>query len=165
MNNRNLFIVLVVVILVLAGAYAFMQYQQNQEVTVSLNNSQASNGANDYTNSDYGFKLTLNSAWSGYRVFKLGSDSVSSYDVCVKTTDTSYATANPDQAGFACPVSVFAIKDAAWSQMADLERNSFGEPTDTKDGVRFFVTPWQSAPADLAGQDFAIESVVNSFKF
>lgn len=165
MNNKNLFIVVVVLILVLAGAYAFMQYQEDKQVNVSLNNSQASNGNLDYTNSDYGFKMNLTPAWDGYRVFELGSENVSSYDFCVRTTDTTYATSNPDQAGYACPISVYAVKEGAWNAMADLERASFGEPRAVENGVRFFVNSWNAPAQDLANTDFDINGVMSTFKF
>jgi len=120
-----------------------------------------------YENTTYGFSLTFNSKWEGYKM-KLAdiSGSTATYYVCVPTTDAKWTGSADAYAGTA---SVFAISVNTKAQWAEAEAEEGGNRS-TKIGETakyvFSYSQAQSGPVDVLNKNLSsdIKNVVATFE-
>lgn len=119
-----------------------------------------------YKNTTYGFSLTFNEKWEGYKL-KLAdiAGSTATYYVCVPTTDTKWTSSSDSYPGMA---SVFAISVDTKAQWAEAEAEEGGNRS-TKIGETskyvFSYSPAQSGPTDVLNKKLSsdIKNVVATF--
>ena len=117
-----------------------------------------------YTNSDYNFQLTLNSAWSGYKVDLETMSSnfgAGSLVFRVPTKSKNYS----DGSGFANPLTISILQPEYWDK---IQKNDGLKPWflgKSRDGWVFVYYIWQDPPTDLVNVNLGINDVVRSFKF
>ena len=118
-----------------------------------------------YTNPDYGFRLTLNQNWEGYKVFKGTNPREVYYKFCVKTSaKLSLADQPTVSEGYACPFMIFVYSESFWKSLDPVDQQRLNDSlVGMKNGNRFFMQPWQDPPADLMNVDFGWESIKKSF--
>ncbi|MDD5693074.1 MAG: SH3 domain-containing protein [Patescibacteria group bacterium] len=117
-----------------------------------------------YENTEYGFKLTFPSSWSGYKFYKKVMDdgSIVLYAE-LPTSDAAFATSSTSDPGYASMFAISVLTQAQW----DAVKNSEGpKPTYLGQNDKY-IFAWSSAQAnatDLATQFKEIKTIIDTFE-
>jgi hypothetical protein len=134
----------------------------------AMDNSSDADAASDwksYTNATYGFSLTFpGDAWKNYKVIETtptDNSAVKYLYFAVPTTDTAWKESG-GESGYASPIAVSVYTQAQWASAKDEPQtgSSVGQNTN----YVFTISGWQASPTDLANTDFAVKSIISSFK-
>ncbi len=117
-----------------------------------------------FTNEKYGFSLTLNDNWQGYKYeqdTKNFQDNGVHYRFYLPTKDKDYKT---DKTGYASPFVISIYKISDWENLGN--KNDFTK-IDQNDKYVYAYSIWDTVPSDLEETitDAEIKKVINTFKF
>ena len=118
-----------------------------------------------YNDSTYGFSLTFNNKWTGWKAKPVKLDGITAtYYFEVPTTDSSWGSGETNDKGYA---SVFAISvwtKAEWEQTLSDPMQGETKITESDDYV-FSWSHAQAAPEDVAASIFNdVENIIATFK-
>jgi hypothetical protein len=118
-----------------------------------------------YTNSTYGFTLTLpNDAWENYKVISYTpTDKVATKYLyfAVPTTDANWNELRGEK-GYASPIAITVYTQAEWT--AAKSDTLLDSPIGQNSKYVYTISGWQDSPTDLASVDFATNALKTSFK-
>lgn len=119
-----------------------------------------------YTNENYGFTLTFNNNWQGYKVEQDTTnfdDNGIHYRFYLPTTDKDYST---DKVGYVSPFVISVYKLADWEKLQK-EEGPKGILIDKNDKYAFGYSTWQDSPEDLvdAITIAEIKKIIDTFEF
>jgi hypothetical protein len=120
-----------------------------------------------YTNTKYGFTLTLTDKWEGYKIKEADiANQVDTYCVNVPTTDTkNYPGSDIEYSGYAAPFCIDIYTIAQWNTYND-DNPSLATKLTSNNQYVFAYSTWQDSPADLraSGLDKEVTNVAKSFE-
>lgn len=120
----------------------------------------------NYTNSDYGFKLTFTDAWKGYKVKKVALEgTVANYYINMPTTDPFYKDETEmSYAGYAAPFVIGVMDKAGWTG-DEMQVKDFGSKIGENAQYVFTGSSWQAGPDDLLSSlGSSISAIIASFQ-
>jgi hypothetical protein len=172
--KKLLFVIPAVLLLASACAQQPVVQQNNQTPNTATQptptptpqpTNSTTNQASDsktYTNTEYGFQLTLTDAWNGYKVSKRSDvvyKNVKYLDFQVPAQDPRYK----DFGAVAAPFGIAVYSKTDWNTISKLEGPKPTYITQNSNYVFAYYT-WQDSPNDLMNVDFGIPKIVASFK-
>ena len=119
-----------------------------------------------YNDPTYGFSLTFNTKWTGWKIKKTKNDGITaSYYIEVPTTDSSWGSGGTNDAGY---TSIFALgvwTKAEWAQALSDPIQAETKIAESDDYV-FSWSQAQAAPDDILAKHLFedIKSVIATFK-
>ncbi len=161
-----LLVVLVVVLAIVLVYFAFLKKPGEVAVSPTPTPTKTATPSPDwktYTNTEYGFQVTLTDAWKGYRVIKKASVGLSdSYNLYfeVPIKDKNYS----DKLGYAAPMAISVYPKTVWAQIQQ-ENAPMGTYIAENSNYVFAYSHWQDSPAELRNVDFKITQIISTFKF
>jgi len=147
---------------------AVVNSNENTNAVVVTNANANTNAVVDwkaYTNTTYGFTLTLpNDAWKNYKVISYTpTDNVATKYLyfAVPTTDASWSELRGEK-GYASPIAITVYTQAQWT--AAQSDTLLDSPIGQNSKYVYTISGWQDSPTDLASVDFATNALKTSFK-
>lgn len=187
MNNQKGFanIISIMVVVILLGAVGYFAFVKKSEPiaqqptptpvqtrkpvspTPTLTPNPTANWKT-YTNTQYGFSLTLTDAWKGYKVFQRSDivySDVQYLDFGVPTKNNPSGMFHDSGSnGYSAPFGVAVYPKARWSTVSQQ-----GGPIPTyitqNSQYVFAYYGWQDCPNDLCNVNFEIPQILSTFKF
>lgn len=124
----------------------------------------------DYSNDAYGFTMTFNDSWEGFKaVSKKDTSDPLAYDsiyFSMPTTDSSWSESGPAELkNFATPFIITVYTLANWDKMIE-ESQGGATPTEiTRDSKYVYAySGWQACPTDLCDKKFDVKGIIETFK-
>ncbi len=120
-----------------------------------------------YKNEKYGFSLTLNENWKGYKVVSWNDENTEgpapaedAYSFFLPSSDSNWPSLED---GYA---RVFVINVYLEDTYNDLEKAGLiPKKIATNNGYVFAVSSWQDAPSDLIDKELGINEILDSIAF
>ncbi len=115
-----------------------------------------------FENTQFGFMFKIPQSWGEYRIVQATDDYGTSFEVLIKTNDSSYSY--PEYPGWIMPV-VFSVYTKAQYQeiISDPIANNANKFIDEKNNYIYTYSHWQDCPQDLC-DIINPEDVVKTFK-
>ena len=141
--------------------------------TNTSNTNSATAGWKTYTNSKYGFDLTLNNAWQGYKWQDIPSTSFETSFIRfdMPTTDTTVKEDTTLGGRYANVFNILVFTPTQWDTVqvaADADTKDLKANTTYINKNSKYVFAYnlnKTLPSDLSGIDFKITDIIKTFQF